>query len=235
MKRRQLIIGMVLLGVFSAGAWATQITIKAGDDVFVGTNDANKNWEANANMFTSRYFGHAQIYLKFNLSELIPLEGYTLQVNSVALQTNGGSAGNMVPTYQDAAWFCANDSWTESTITWSNQPLPEQTIGVGEQLVAPWDYQANMGWAMSATGANLITRVGTEAIGDHFLSMVINGYVPASGYFTAGSYGHYYTDYENNSTYGPQIVVDYEFVPVPEPVTVMFLALGGLFGLIKRK
>ncbi|MFA5864765.1 MAG: chitobiase/beta-hexosaminidase C-terminal domain-containing protein [Phycisphaerae bacterium] len=217
MKKREWVMIAVLLGVFSVGAWAAQVTIKAGDDVFVGANDANKNWEASTNMFTSRYFGHSQIYLKFDLSPLIPPTGFSLQVDNVSLQTNGGSEGSLTPTYQDAAWFCDNDSWTETTITWNNQPMAEQTT-LGGQLVDPWTYVANSGWTMSATGANFAARVGQEAMGDHFLSLVVNGITPSGGY-TGGSIGHYYTDNETNSSYGPQIVVNYTIVrnKVPTP------------------
>ncbi|MFA5864767.1 MAG: DNRLRE domain-containing protein [Phycisphaerae bacterium] len=175
------------------------VIIPAGDDVFVGTNEPDHNYAASTNLFTSRYFGYAEVWLKFDLSSLVPPSGYGLHVNSAYLQSNGGSAGDLAPAYQDAAWFCDNDTWSETTITWNNRP----TV-VDEQLVVPWTYQANAGWGMSVTDDNLTARVGQETMGDHFLSMMVNGATQP----ISGSVGHYYND-NDYSAWGFRIVVDY--------------------------
>jgi hypothetical protein len=238
MKKREMIVAVVLLCVFSVGAFATEMIIKAGDDTYTtgASSYVDRNWNTAANMLstTAKYFGDCRVWLKFDLSDLVPAAGFTLQVNSVALQTNGGAVGDLAPAYQDTAYFVSDDSWSESTITWSNQPA-SSSVGTA-QLVTPWSYVANSGWTMSSTGAGLTAAVATEVAGDQFLSMQINGVTPAGG-FTSGLYGHKYqsNDAGVSPAYGPQIVVDYDMVPVPEPVSLSILIAGGLFGLIKRR
>jgi hypothetical protein len=176
------------------------VAIQAGDDTFVAESYPDHNYSGSETMYTKNFYCGSQVWLKFDLSSLVPPTGYSLQVNSVSLQSNGSNAGDC-GTYQDTAWFVADDTWTEGTITWNNRP----TV-LGEQLVDPWTYQANAGWAMSAMGANLTARVEQEAMGDHFLSMMVNRFAQADGYVD-NTVGHYYKE-NDYSTNGFRIVVD---------------------------
>jgi hypothetical protein len=168
----------------------------------------DKNWSANTYIYTSNLYCPSEVWLKFDLSSLAPPEGHGLQVNSVSLLSHGPNAGDC-GTYQDAAWFCADDTWNQGAITWNNRP----TV-LGAQLVAPWDYSTTAG--MEATGVNLAVLVQQEAIGDNFLSMKVDRFVGGAGYVD-NTAGHYYYD-NDYSAYGFQIVVDYTFVPGPNMV-----------------
>lgn len=62
-------------------------------------------------------------YLKFDLSN------YTTVFDSIKLQLFIKSANTAVLTTQWQLWLCADDSWTETGITWNNKPALTTLIG----------------------------------------------------------------------------------------------------------
>jgi|GEM_PF-2258068 len=145
-------------------------------------------------------------YIKFDLSSLaddVEIEGITLH-----LRSQYESYYKPVNVYR-----VTDDTWTESTLSYSNQPATGQLVGG----TSDWAFDAVTLWA---DGSIVLEAAElAEDLADDVLSLrLIN---------PTGSTATFQT---RESGYAPYLTVSY----IPEPATLSLLALGAL-ALLRRK
>ena len=113
--------GLIENTSLSASGESAATVIKVSDDVPVAENTPNTNWDDDSGGFVldcSNASGYlTRSWLKFNLTHLQGNIQFTRA--TVNLFTVSGSGSVDFPR---GIYFSENDTWTEETITWNNQP-----------------------------------------------------------------------------------------------------------------
>jgi hypothetical protein len=107
-------------------AQAGEVTLKPTDDTYVDRSNPNLNYGADSILEIQNYQSvpdqnyQCDIWLKFNLSSVpdgAVIDTATLQLHTYIVEQK----------FSVAAYSSSNDSWTESTLTYSNRPTYNMT------------------------------------------------------------------------------------------------------------
>ena len=258
--RRRLLVAIVVCAatVPSSSALAASITLIPESDTYVRASDPSV---AHGLETTFDVHGGASSYgcgtgpaaglLRFNLAG-IPA-GATITAATLKLTSKTGFAFDGDPDHY--AIFLANDSWSESTVTWNTRPAdgvvqqvpPAEWLLNGLPLSTSPDKLGSTS-AFEAVGcfgthvaarnfgsANLRTRIAAERAGDGKLSLEVFT-IPCGTPFTVvcqngklkQSYFLRYFSREGSVLNAPRLVVDYEVPPPLEtPSLIRVVSTGG--------
>ena len=258
--RRKLLLAIVVCAatVPSSSALAASITLTPESDTYVRSSDPTV---AHGLESTFDVHGGASSYgcgtgpaaglLRFNLAG-IPA-GATITGATLKLTSKTGFAFDGDPDHH--AIFLANDSWSESTVTWNTRPAdgvvqqvpPAEWLLNGLPLSTSPDKLGSTS-AFEAVGcagthvaarnfgsANLRTRIASERVGDGKLSLEVFT-IPCGTPFTVvcqngklkQSYFLRYFSREGSVLNAPRLVVDYEVPPPLEtPSLIRVVSTGG--------
>jgi hypothetical protein len=108
--------------------------IKVSDDAPVFESDPNNNWDDDSGgvvLSCSNFSGNiARSWLKFNLTHLSDNTQFTrATVNLFTVSSTG------TEDFPRGVYFSENDTWTEETITWNNQP--EYSVTPAAEINSP--------------------------------------------------------------------------------------------------
>ena len=214
-----------IFGLSLANAHAATYSLNPTADAYVEVYQPDTNFGSSTRLATNATFGGGAIqntFLRFDLSAIPAgetIKGATLNLYQV---TGVGVGLNPVTAYR-----VGDDSWTESTITWNNQPsaglfLGSNTDGALYQGWAQWDLFSSGNW--NATADQI----------DGFLSLVL--FEGPSGN-NARQYCSKESDLSSCSALGATGIPFLEITTIPLPAAAWLFGSGllGLFGVARRK
>ena len=137
-------------------------------------------------------------YLKFDVNDLAPPNGFRTKVNSLKLRTYAPAVSGSLGVYDDALFSVSDDSWLETSLTWANKP--------GENLqLSAWQTRTSAG-LNDINSLQLKQFVEDQANGDGVASFEIRDLDAAK---TNNQYQHYY-DREESTVNCFRLVAEYE-------------------------
>jgi hypothetical protein len=167
--------GEVKLKSFSGSQPVAENVTPPGADSYVLASSSGSNYGTSSSIYVGRYNNGAERgYLKFDLSS-IPSNKMISQAKLwvYSYSASGGGAKVKVERVDD-------DSWTESGITWSNQPARTAL------LVGPQSVSSGSIW-YSWTSSTLTSFVAAQYAGDKIVSIALID----NGENSGGSSNHY--------------------------------------------
>lgn len=180
----------------------TSVTVFAEADATVNSFNSNSNYgsglrlDAAPSRGACGLRGESRAFLRFDLSG-IP---QTAVINSATFRTvaPGGFAwGGDGTTYTS---YVTDDSWSESTITWNNQPAAGDVVGSWWIWSGyPCQYAAFKGNRVAAT--DIAAQVQTEVAGDQVISLRLHN----PGYWLS-----HYSREHTDPTQTPQLIIEWE-------------------------
>jgi hypothetical protein len=217
LKPKLLIICMLAGCLIAAGtAKATEkVTITVSEDAHVGDTFPNSNFGSSTNLYVGDVYQNDPIqswrsYLKFDLSSIPRSTVMTPSgrrtgtvVTSARLYVGHSGTGPSPPDIIVEAHYCDDDSWTEYGITWLNAPAYDNSCTDRHKLPR-YESCCNC-WCLTED-------VQTALDEDGILSVVFD--------CTGEGYDHRWATLdsrENNWTYAPYLVVEYEEGDLADP------------------
>lgn len=117
--------------------------------------DNNFNWSFLATKSESNESYTRESFLKFDLSDFNSQTGkYTLK-----LSINSGDTDTW------KIWFCDNDSWTESSLTWNNKPATTELIGTFTNTTSLLEVDITE-WVLTELNGDQEISIKIESISD---------------------------------------------------------------------
>lgn len=115
--------------------------------------------------------GYSRIaYLKFNLSEY---QTDTFDVGKLKLAIQAAGIGSPLADYQ--LWYCANDSWMETSLTWNNKPALTTLLATQKGKIAgsimEWDIKDRLKTEINGDKTLTLALVSTTLGGTYDMSM----------------------------------------------------------------
>lgn len=200
-KTRLTSLFAALVGIIFCGAsisWAAQTALLPSDDAYVNeqnTNTQNTVYGDGEELRAASQSGdkNKRTFLKFDLS-IIP-DGCEIDEASLELYLFE-IAGGQSRAHQ--LHFVADDAWTETSLTWINQPA-------GSTLLSTADTGTTAGATVVWGDSTLAEQIATEYEGDNTISLRIKD---ASENATGNKEGHYASK-EHPTHASPKLIVTY--------------------------
>jgi len=214
------VLGAVLIAFLCGGlgqaAWG--MVIGPVEDAFVVNTSADESFGSEERICTWTAYmsgGRGRSYIRFSLSGM-PEESV---VSGVTLNLYQYDAGGFVPIVN--IHHVADDTWTQSSLTWNNQPLPAP--GATDQIVTK-DIGYEAEWVSFDLLSSGVWDYGAD-LNDGYVSLLIKS-------TEVGDERHnFYSSEETiEVNYRPYL----EITVVPEPTALVLLGLGSL-GLWRRR
>lgn len=187
---------LAALGAPTMALGSTTVTLTPVADAYVTPDGPDKNFGLNTAWIVNRQY--AQAYLKFDLSSL-PSNAEITSVSLSALAYDGYAYGGDGNVYTS---FVADDSWTETGITWNNKPAAAASTA-GEWFLW-YDLTPEDKLGVNSNAA-LVPVVQGELDGDKQVSFRLH----SPGYKT-----RYHSREYSNASQRPKLVITYELKDV---------------------
>jgi hypothetical protein len=228
---------VVTASIISAPAMAATYQLTPVDDTYAYSGEPDTAHGSLSGIATGYAYPHSEAgwisYLKFDLGSVPNNEvitGATLNLYKFITGAGYGQLGTNLFRFAD-------DSWTENTLTWSNQPLGFDPYGIplkGTFIASNPDGFSYVGWS----SWNLLEKSAWDPSidqADGFLSLQL-----AEIY--SGDQSHNWCSKESDPTncpasamHQPYLTITTAPVPLPPAVWLFGSGLLGLIGVARRK
>lgn len=213
-----LVLGLVSVSLFGlriAYAQAGQVTLKPTDNTFAPSSESSNTTFTGANGLAvenytlitpyTQFFFVAVTWLKFSLT-LVPNGAV---IDNVSLQLFAPVPSPSEPI-NVSAYYCPNNSWLESTLTYSNMPTYNATVIDSVSVYASNQWY---NWSVIDAVANALNS-SSKAV-----TIVLN-----SPTFSNSTIDAYFDSTESftNGDYSPQLIIHWSSI-IPEFPTFIYL------------
>ena len=153
---------------------SSTITLEAVEDAYVNASSAETNYGSANSVYVSANSEQDFTYLKYDLTS-IPAEANIVSASMEVYLTDTGGDIYWLPADKIGAYYCSDNSWTESEINWNNKPSfnsnPTDTWSFGiiyyiHQYKA-WDVTTDVKTALSSGSLTEVLKFASKA-GDGF-------------------------------------------------------------------
>ncbi len=214
-----LMCGVVILGISNQSLCAEMVTVAPTDDSYVDYGNTGTNYGTSPTLnvvsWNTAFFDVKKSYLQFDLGN-IP-DSATITSATLNLYSVPGSPP-FAPYPKAVFAHHLGDSWDESTLTFYNRPfmMSETTSNWTLAVTDTWNSWDITAWAQSDNRAD-----------DDLLTI---GLAENGTYGQTGVYFYFASKEYPDVNLRPSLVMEV----IPEPTTLLLLALGGL-GLVVRR
>lgn len=222
---------LAALALAALPASAATLTIKAGEDSYVRRSQGTSNYGSSDMLFvadTATANDGMRTLLNFDLGAT-QLQGATINSVTLTLFIHSPDTGTSIAGTQTIQVFQLTNSFSESTVTWGSSSggaynastLLSSTTGDASAVTSnqPFTFESSTNFTgivstliTQGNDLNLLLRLATED--------------------TTRSVFRFSSTEASNSSYFPQLVIDYTPAAIPEPSAFAALAGLGALGLV---
>lgn len=225
------------MGMFAAVAGAMAPTARAATvnptaDTYINSSSPNTNYGSDPSLVTNEANGNSSkryVYIQFDLSSL-DLAHNTLSSIELDLVHDGNNHNLSTAVY---GLLDADDTWSESTLTWNNDPNRSGNVlnlasAYGGTTLATFTATAAAGTdvAFNVSSGPVLDYINADA--DKIVTFVI-----VSQYTGSYPYGMSWDSADSASP--PELKLTLTAVSIPEPASLGVMGLAGLLGLGRRR
>jgi hypothetical protein len=222
--KKALLLAVAMTALIGSAAHADIINVPVAADTYVANSTAaNTNYggsyQLSAYSVYSGFLYTNYVYVKFDLSAVPANQGIT----NVTLNLAGIGGSGALPVTPTSVYYVADDSWSESTMTWNTKKAFSSLLGSITTTTYkgfvdnPFWYQ----WTLAVT---------PDMLTDGILSLAVleNGY-PEAHQFASKEFATVI----GTPGFDPYLGVTYTPAPVPLPPSALLFGTGlvGLVGL----